>query len=228
MSETTTESTNNGASDWAAAAAASAAANAEPEVSEKHFTEILPVKLSDREHKAAYERARDATKKLKAFDAETKALTSERKAKRAELEAAESAAGDVADTGRIEREVPCVERVSWKQNRKWRVRLDTNETFDEQALSDDERQAELPLPASAVSVNGADDEDSDGDVESDDPGSADDSDDPSFDDSTNVGARGPDASSVDVTQPQVLLDGAAPDEDGEATPKKTTRRGRKG
>lgn len=227
MNSTTNEWTDKNA-DWKEAAAASAEAQKEADVREKFFVEKLPVKLSPMGRLAASDRARDATRKLKAYDNETKTIMTDRKAERARLEAVELELGEVADIGRIERDVRCVERISFALNRKWRVRLDTNETYEEDALSNAERQAELPIADDKqLSLGGVGDDDSDGDSEESDVAEDDDDLIPTFDDSTNIGEHGPDASSSDVTDPDGVLSGEAGGPPQVSTPPSKPSRKRK-
>lgn len=227
MNSTTNEWTDKNA-DWKEAAAASAEAQKDAGVREKFFVEKLPVKLSDKEIRAAGRRLADSGPTLERYDEETKTLIADRKAARAQIEARAAVDGDMVRTERTEREVRCVERISFALNRKWRVRLDTNETYEEDALSNAERQAELPIADDKqLSLGGVGDDDSDGDSEESDVAEDDDDLIPTFDDSTNIGEHGPDASSSDVTDPDGVLSGEAGGPPQVSTPPSKPSRKRK-
>lgn len=130
---------------WQNAAAASAAAQAPGDPPPKRFTERLPCVLTNEERIKVAIRMADARQRFDAWNAETKQIMTDRKSRSKKLEAIAKEYEDATRTGRVQRDVMCEERVSFQQNRKWRVRLDTNELVDEQALSVEERQASLPL-----------------------------------------------------------------------------------
>lgn len=144
---TTTETTNSkpAGTTWQEAATASAIAQQPGDPPPKHFVERLPCVLSDRETVAVARRFADAIARVTSFNEETKQIASERKAKRTKLEAVAKEYEDATRTGRVQREVECIEYVSFQQNRKWRVRTDTNETTEEQPLTASERQTQLNI-----------------------------------------------------------------------------------
>lgn len=129
---------------WGDAAAEAAQIDPPP----KRFRQRLTVKLSDREVAEHAQRYADADAELEEFDAETKRLAGERKSARAEIEGRKKKHRQACSTRREDRDVECVENISIRQGRKWRVRLDTNETYEEEPLSESERQASLPLAKS--------------------------------------------------------------------------------
>jgi hypothetical protein len=145
---TTTETTKPNpekTTGWAEAAAASAAAQEPGDPPPKKFRARLTTKLTDREFREHGQKLADITAELDEFESETKQIMADRKATKAEIDGRRRRELQILSTGREDRDVECVEHVSLRQGRKWRVRLDTNETYEEQPLSDGERQASLPM-----------------------------------------------------------------------------------
>jgi len=167
MSETTTDNApKDQAAGWQQAAAASAEAQRPEDPKPRYFTERLPVMLTERERVQVAIKYADARNRIDDFDAETKAIASERKAAKAKLQATAKEYEDATRTGRVMREVRCAEFTSFAQNRKYKVRLDTNEEIAEVPLSNAERQRSLPLDETKAD---AEDETPATDAGSDDP-----------------------------------------------------------
>src|SRR5687768_5351845 len=126
MTEPTTET--NAAppkATWQDAIMASMANQQQPgDPKPKFFIEKLPCLLSDKEIVDVARRFADARNRIDEFDAETKAIASDRKAKKAKLLATAKEYEDATRTGRVMRDVRCAEFTSLAQNRRWRVRLD--------------------------------------------------------------------------------------------------------
>lgn len=143
MEQTTTETEKPKDMSWQEAAIE---AN---EPAPRHFTDKLPCKLSDGEMLEIARRQSVQKKKREAYEEETKRIVSERKNGLAVLVAEEKTLENIFDTGREDRDIAQVEYVSFRVGKKWKIRLDTDERFDERALTAQERQSLLP------NVNGA-------------------------------------------------------------------------
>jgi hypothetical protein len=108
------------------------------------FIKELECDLTEEETRKERERVPEIWKELKAIEAEKAAqmagYNKSRKDKRAEMDAAVSAAG----TGKVKREVSCYERLDFRRNVAETVRMDTEAVIDERAITKEELQQDLP------------------------------------------------------------------------------------
>ncbi len=209
MTDTTTDTkTTNAKQGWDAAAAASAEAQKPADPKVRHLVEKLPVLLTDPERIAVCIRYADAVKRIKEFDEKTKEIAAGRKADKAKLVAVAAELEDATRTGRVQRDVRVAEYTSFEQNRKWKVRLDTQEQIEEQPLSSNERQAELDL-------GGDDEEEEDDDAFDDLPEAM------TAGDSTTNLSGDPDDPESAITDPAAVLKGTTEESSkGKRTKKK--------
>lgn len=188
MTDMTTENAAAPKQDWAEAIAE---ANEPPP---QLYKENLPCKLTNEELLAMGKQHRALLKKRTLYEEHTKMLVAERKAGLAKLLEEEKRLVDSLDSEQVEREVEIVEYVSFRQNRRWKVRRDTGETFFEKSLEPGERQPPLPGVSDKQLPLGAQ-------AKADEP-------DEGFD-------RFADADETEIDDPQALLDEASDDSEDE-------------
>lgn len=159
---------NNGQKqDWSSVIAASQDAQDPPP---RRFREKLTCRLSTEEQMKIGLQYADTVERKTDFENESKRLAAERKSALAKIIEDEKRLRDAFRTGRIDRDVEVVEQTSIRLGKKWKMRLDTGENYDEKPLSAEERQTHLPttqLPlvdqrqASAGNDDGEEEEDDD-------------------------------------------------------------------
>lgn len=145
MTTAETTTTTDKKQEWVDAANEATAHQESIDPPPKRFRARLTVLLSDRELVEVGRKYSDAEAELEAFDDETKELAAERKASRAEIDGRRKKYRQIFSVGREDRDVECVEHISIRQGRKWRVRLDTKETYQEEPLGESDRQTVLPI-----------------------------------------------------------------------------------
>lgn len=165
--------------DWNEAAAASALAQAEAAHPPSRYTELLPVKLTEKELADRAKKAASYRAQITDFETAKKAAADHWKAK---IELAENERDNLLDAiadGVEDREVEVVESFDFRRGEVTVIRADTGEKIKERAMTSAERQPSLPGTDEAVSPRVVDAEE------------------PSDDDGTAI------------TAPQETLDGAS-------------------
>lgn len=218
---TTETQTETPKTTWAEAAAASAAAQEPGDPPPKRFRARLTTKLTDREFREHGQKLADITAELDEFESETKQIMADRKATKAEIDGRRRRELQILSTGREDRDVDCVEHISIRQGRKWRVRLDTKETYDEEPLNEGERQASLPMEL----VHPDDPED--GQLRTIDPASVEDGLEDARQALVDTLSDLAPAEDIDVTDPAALLEAAELGADGDAADAPKAKRNRK-
>lgn len=119
----------------------------EGDIEERKVSRDLPVTIDEGE-------VADNGKKLAALHAEIEAIALEKKAAcsdaNARLKDLRKQSHDLAESirnGTEIRAVACIETLDWRVGTKTVKRTDTGEVVDEAAISAEERQAELDIPA---------------------------------------------------------------------------------
>lgn len=138
---------------WSAAVKAAASIDPPP----KKFVARLTCTLTDRELAEHGRKCADADAELENFDADTKQIVATRKGDRAVIDARKKRHRQILATGREDRDIECMEHVSIRQGRRWRIRLDTGETYEEAPLTESERQPGLPFANATSPLPGDDD-----------------------------------------------------------------------
>jgi hypothetical protein len=161
--ETETTTQQQGNSSWTDAAAASAEAEHEAKHPPRQFTELLPVKLTERELADRARKAAAARRRVAEYEAQKAVAAAHWKAK---IELAENERDellDIIDSGVEEREVECVEEFVWRTGTVIVTRTDLNERVRERAMTQLERNPKLPGidDGSQLSLDDAADEDAD-------------------------------------------------------------------